>query len=94
MICFQNQRNEINKELHIKKHLEEELKVLLKSLEEKSTQVTSLKHQLGQAQHDVGKLETNVKDLKVLMEKRTKLKLDVLSYLYNKFLVMNNVQIC
>ncbi|XP_021922803.1 cilia- and flagella-associated protein 58-like isoform X3 [Zootermopsis nevadensis] len=66
---LENQRNEINKELHIKKHLEEELKVLLKSLDEKSTQVTSLKHQLGQAQHDVGKLETNVKDLKALNER-------------------------
>jgi predicted RNase H-like nuclease (RuvC/YqgF family) len=54
VICFQNQTSETRKELHIREHLEEELKVLLTNLEEKSTEITNLKHQLGQAQQDVG----------------------------------------
>jgi archaellum component FlaC len=71
-ICFQNQTNEINKEFRVKERLEEELKELYTNIKEKSAEVTNLKHQLGQAQHNVGKLEANVKDLKVLNEKETR----------------------
>jgi predicted nucleic acid-binding Zn-ribbon protein len=69
--CFQNQTNELNKELHAKERLEGELKELSNNLEEKDTEVTNLKLQLIQAQHSVGNLETDVKNLKVLNEKQT-----------------------
>lgn len=71
VIFFQNQTNEINKELRAKEHLEQELKILSASLQDKDSEATNLKHQLSQAELNIGKLETNVKDLKVLKEKQT-----------------------
>jgi hypothetical protein len=65
MIFFQNQTNDINKEIHVKEHLEQELKMLSTSLQDKDSEATNLKHQLNQAELHAGKLEMNVKDLKV-----------------------------
>jgi hypothetical protein len=65
MIFFQNQTNDINKEIRVKEHLEQELKMLSTSLQDKDSEATNLKHQLNQAELHVGKLEMNVKDLKV-----------------------------
>jgi hypothetical protein len=65
MAFFQNQTNDTNKEIHAKEHLEQELKMLSTSLQNKDSDATNLKHQLNQAELNTGKLETNVKDLKV-----------------------------
>jgi hypothetical protein len=65
LICFQYQTNEMYKEVHTKERLEEELKEMSTNLERKESEVTNLKLQLGQAQLNIGKLETSTKDLKV-----------------------------
>lgn len=66
LIYFQYQTNEMYREVHAKERLEEELKKTSLNLERKESEVTNLKHQLGQAQINTGKLETSSKDLKVL----------------------------
>ncbi|XP_033609267.1 cilia- and flagella-associated protein 58 [Cryptotermes secundus] len=65
---LENQTNEINKELRVKEHLEQELKMLSTSLQDKDSEATNLKHQLSQAELNIGKLEANVKDLKTQNE--------------------------
>jgi hypothetical protein len=54
------------REVHAKERLEEELKETSLNLERKESEVTNLKHQLRQAQLNIGKLETSAKDMKVL----------------------------
>ena len=66
LIYFQYQTNEMYREVHAKERLEEELKETSLNLERKESEVTNLKHQLSQAQLNIGKLETSTKDLKVL----------------------------
>jgi len=66
LIYFQYQTNEMHREVHAKERLEEELKETSLNLERKESEVTNLKHQLGQAQFNIGKLKTSAKDLKVL----------------------------
>lgn len=66
LIYFQYQTNEMYREVHVKERLEEELKKISMNLERKESEVTNLQLQLGQAQLNIGKLETNAKDLKVL----------------------------
>jgi len=66
LIYFQYQKNEMYREVHAKERLEEELKETSLNLERKESEVTNLKHQLGQAQLNIGKLKTSAKDLKVL----------------------------
>ena len=66
LIYFQYQTNEMYREVHAKELLEEELKETSLNLERKESEVTNLKHQLSQAQLNIGKLETSTKDLKVL----------------------------
>lgn len=70
LIYFQYQTNEMYREVHAKEHLEEELKETSLNLERKESEVTNLKHQLGQAHLNMGKLETSAKDLKVLNERK------------------------
>jgi archaellum component FlaC len=70
MIFFQNQTNDINKEIRTKEHLEQELKMLSTSFQDRDSEARNLKHQLSQAELNIGKLETNVKDLKVLKVKQ------------------------
>ena len=66
LIYFQYQTNEMYREVHAKERLEEELKETSLNLERKESEVTNLRHQLGQAQLNIGKLETSAKDVKVL----------------------------
>ena len=66
LIYFQYQSNEMYREVHAKERLEEELKETSLNLERQESEVTNLKHQLGQAQLNIRKLETSSKDLKVL----------------------------
>jgi hypothetical protein len=54
------------REVRAKERLEEELKETSLNLERKESEVTNLRHQLGQAQLNIGKLETSAKDVKVL----------------------------
>jgi hypothetical protein len=59
------------KEVHAKERLEKELKEMSMNLEKKDSEVTNLRLQLGQAQLNLGKLETITKDLKVLNGKKS-----------------------